>query len=72
MQPQIAIVANIGTEKMGWRPELVAGKSASAPVPTAEFKALDAYGTVVLVGRDQEVYAEGDAADYWWPALSAP
>jgi CRP/FNR family nitrogen fixation transcriptional regulator len=68
MQPQVAVHGNIQS-KIGWHPELNTAKPATT-VPMSDFKALDAFGTVVLVGRDQEVYAEGDAAEYCYKVVA--
>jgi len=68
MQPQVAILGNSPALKSGWRPEVTGAKP--SPLPGADFKSLDAFGTVVLVGRDQEVYAEGDAADYCYKVVA--
>jgi CRP/FNR family nitrogen fixation transcriptional regulator len=68
MQPQVAINGNTKL-KIGWHPEVAAPKTETAP-PSTDFKALDAFGTVMLVGRDQEVYAEGDPADYCYKVVA--
>jgi len=61
MQPQAATIGN-AAPSIHWRPALAAGNLATAP--DSELKTIDAFGTVILVARDREVYAEGDPADY--------
>jgi len=67
MQPQAAIIGNTA-RKLGWHPEPTA--EASIPAPGSDLKAIDAFGTVMLVGRDQEVYAEGDPAEYCYKVVA--
>jgi CRP/FNR family nitrogen fixation transcriptional regulator len=67
MQPQATIIGNTA-KKVGWHSELE--PSEADGTPASDLRAIDAFGTVVLVGRDQMVYAEGDPADYCYRVVA--
>ncbi len=57
-----AIVGNVA-RKIRWTPEVEREETKSTHA-TLDLKVIDAFGTVVLVGRDQEIFAEGDSSEY--------
>ena len=67
MRFQAATIGNTA-RKVQWRPELAPDNENASRA--ASLKAIEVFGTVVLVGRDQEVYAEGDPADYCYKLVS--
>lgn len=66
MQTHIA-----GIESVRESPWRASGAALAEPAAKAfEVKALEAFGTVVLVSRDHEVYAEGGPADYCYRVVA--
>jgi len=62
MQTQTAIIGN-AARKIRWTPE-VAREETKPSRAALDLKVIDAFGTVVLVGRDQEIFAEGDTSEF--------
>lgn len=67
MQSQAATNGNTA-RKIQWRPELAPSNTEASQ--TSGLKSIEAFGTVILVGRDQEVYADGDPADYCYKVVA--
>ncbi len=66
MHSQIAI-AETPVRKAQWSP---AFDGVYTPAALPSLKAIDAFGTVVLVGRDQEIFAEGDSSEFCYRVVA--
>ena len=67
MQPQTTIGTSANRATLGWHPPLA---PQSAPAAAPDFKSIDAIGTVTLAARDQEIYAEGEAAPFCYRVVA--
>jgi CRP/FNR family nitrogen fixation transcriptional regulator len=66
MYSQAAVVGN-AVRKMHWTPD----ETTRPPqARAADLKAIDAFGTVVLVPRDQEIYGEGDSSEFCYRVVA--
>jgi len=64
MQPHFAIAPTVPA-KAGWPSERTAKNGSQAGLA-----AIDALGSVVLVARDKEIFAEGDTAEYCYKVIA--
>ena len=71
MQQQVSITGS-AAQRIRWRPEISQTIPADAPAPDLKVidKVIEAFGTVVLVGRDQEIFAEGDRSEYCYRVVA--
>jgi len=67
MQTQTATIGNIARNRT-WRFDTA--PTPALPAHGPDLRAIDGFGTVILVGRDQEVYAEGDPAEYCYKVVA--
>ncbi len=67
MQAQLATRPVPADRDLRWRPQYGTLLRGSAP---AAFGGIDALGTVLLVSRDKEVYAEGDPAEFCYKVVA--
>ena len=68
MHSQAAIVGNTA-RKVRWTPEVEREQPKSLR-SAIDLKVIDAFGTVVLVGRDQEIFAEGDSSEFCYRLIA--